>query len=207
MSRDTQTILARAALIGARERAQQALAAARGQGGGTQEPIAMRGAIEERGLGRQAPPIPDPTAYDDAQEAERRAELRQAVEQAVEFHRQAVQAQLRLQGPYLAALQGHGNPATAAQDRRSYEQAERAVAMASQDEREARVALSQFEQEAKRRGLAREHAAIAARSAARETDRDAAHRGRLRGHVAAVLGGAGKRQEDLVFGRRIAFKD
>src|SRR3712207_2254663 len=159
------TAQTRVTLDRARASAQQVLAAARGQGAGTQQTIELRGVIEERGLGWLAPPTVDPTAYDDAEEAQRRAELRAAVKQAAEYHREAVNAQLALHPGYLHVLQGGGTPATVGQIKADYALAERAVAIAAEEETAARVALSRFEAEAKRRALARERAQIAERDA------------------------------------------
>jgi hypothetical protein len=186
MSTDPRTILARTTLSRARNRAQQVLAAARGQVAGTQQTIELRGVIEEGGLGWLAPPTTDPTMYNDAEEDERRAALRADVRRAAEYHREAVNAQLALQPGYLVVLQGGGTPATVAQTKAEYALAEQAVVLAAEEETAARVALSQFEAEAKRRALARERAAIAERDAARAAGRQDARRDRARDLVARV---------------------
>ena len=153
MSRDTQTILARAALLQARDRAQRTLAAVRGQGSGTQQTIELRGVVEERGLG------------------------------------------------WLA-------PATVARTKEEYALAEQAAALAAEEETAARVALSQFEQETKRRKLARERAAIAERDAERAAGRQDARRDRARDLVARVTAQrqAGP-QPSTLFGRTFRVTD
>ena len=199
MSRDTRPILARAALIGARDRAQQALAAARGQGAGTQETITLRGAIEDQGAGRWLLPPADPNAFADDEVLQRRAELREAVRRAVAYREEAMRAQLQLQGPYLLALSGHGHPSTTARDRADYEAAERAKVAAEEEERAARITLNRFEAEVTRRALARERAVIAARDAERAVGRQEARRGADRGVVAAALARAQSGPQPVTF--------